>query len=174
MRLCPNCFEETSHDICQNCHKTIVIEERYTLVHCVKVIPRMCFEGTDLQNNSTVFLYQKHDLSWCVVASPNDLDIKKVHQEIQGLETIFEDTKKHRKQRIKKNQSLYLIEEPLDPLEPNGESQFVIQLPQKRGWWNQQQSQHSWKHSTIHPALILVCCIILFGVTSLTILFLLP
>lgn len=173
MSLCPNCFEESLDDNCQNCDKTIIIEKRYTLIHCVKVIPRMCFEGLDLHNNSTVFLYQKHDLSWSVVPSPEDVDIKKVHQEIQGLEMIFEDTMKHRKRSTKQNQSLYLIEEPLDPLEPNGESQFVVQFPRKRGWWSQQQSQHSWKHSTIHPALILVCCTILFGLTSLMILFLL-
>ena len=170
MWLCPKCFEECPKDICTTCNNSIVIEGRYTLVHCIKVIPRMCFEGKDLQTDTDIFLYQKSDHSWCVVPSPEDLDIKKTYNELHKIKDTFRDTSKHRKQR---NRSLYMTEEPLDPLDPNGVSQFVIQLPQKHGWWSQQQSQSSWKQDSIHPALILVSFAFLFILTSIIILLLL-
>ena len=46
-----------------------------------------------------------------------------------------------------------MTEQPLDPLDPSGDSQFIIELPEKKGWWNQEQSQKKiWKSASIHPA----------------------
>ena len=76
MWLCPVCFNKCTIEFCVDCQQPILIEERYGLKHCVKIIPRMCFEAWDKEKERSVYLYQGRDDIWYIVPSPDDIDIK--------------------------------------------------------------------------------------------------
>ena len=163
MWLCPSCFSECTNELCTNCKQDILIEGRYCLKHCIKVVPRMCFEAWDQEEECLKYLYQGLDNCWYVVPSPDNLDVKAVEKEIQELnDALKNSTQGYIRNPFVKNNGLYMTEELLDPLNPNGESQFVIQLPEKRGWWSQEQSLRSWGSSSIHPAFTLTFVAFLF------------
>lgn len=167
MWLCSSCFDKCEEMVCNTCQVDIRIKERYLLKHCIKVVPRMCFEALDTLKNTPVVVYQCSSLDWEVVLSPDVIDIRKATEETkQYREPVF----RKKPTPFKRNRKLEIIEQQLDPLDTNGDSQFVIHLPEKRGWWNQDQNKISWNSSTIHPAFLLLFFVMIFFIVSVGIL----
>ena len=164
MLLCPICFNECTIEFCVDCQQPILIEGRYGLKHCVKIIPRMCFEAWDKEKERAIYLYQGCDDIWYIVPSPDDIDIKSIEREIQELSDTHQSSDSWLSRKWK--QELSMTEQPLDPLDPSGGSQFIIELPDKKGWWSQEQSQRSWKSASIHPAFLLSFVAVTFLIIS--------
>ena len=164
MWLCPVCFTECKIEFCVDCQQQILIEGRYGLKHCVKIIPRMCFEAWDKEKKHSIYLYQGRDDIWYIVPSPDDIDIKSIEREIQELNDIYQSS--NARLSLKGKKGFSMTEQPLDPLDPSGDSQFIIELPEKKGWWNQEQSQKIWKSASIHPAFLLLFIAVTFLIIS--------